>query len=471
MEMNEKITTHSVNPWIIFIYVTIGTFMVNIDSSIINVALPTLQKTFHVSIEQVQWVIVAYLLLITGILPFIGSLSDQKGRKRFFLFGIVIFIIGSTLSALAFNLLFLIVSRCIQAVGAAMIMGNVMGIVANIFQRGNRGKALGMIGAVVAAGTIIGPSLGGFFISQFGWRSIFLINIPLGIISILGSIFFLPSFDSEKKQKLQFDLSGALLFFLAMSTLLFFISNEKTIGWSSLGGLSLLIISVLAWIIFVRREKSADNPMINLKFFKNRQFTIGIIATFFYYFLMMSTYVLLPLYLSHVLKFPVFYIGLLMTPQAIVMIIASPLSGWLADKIGTLIPALIGMVIIALDLLLISQFDSTTTPHQIVVVMLILGIGFSLFASPNNVSVIESLPPSQSGIAGSLIATIRNFGQVTGTAVGILLLNIGLSKYSGDYVQAVNLSFIVNVMIALLTIIILAMQFKIKSKSRVEKQK
>ncbi len=167
---------------------------------------------------------------------------------------------------------------------------------------------------------------------------------------------------------------------------------------------------------------------------------------------MMSTYVLLPLYLSHVLKLPVFYIGLLMTPQAIVMIIASPLSGWLADKIGTLIPALIGMAIIALDLLLISQFDSTTTPHQIVVVMLILGIGFSLFASPNNVSVIESLPPSQSGIAGSLIATIRNFGQVTGTAVGILLLNIGLSKYSGDYVQAVNLSFIVNVMIALLTI-------------------
>lgn len=253
--MNHKQKFLSTNPWTIFFFVTIGTFMVNIDSSIINVALPTLQQTFDVPIEQVQWVIVAYLLLITGILPFIGKLSDQKGRKLFFIFGVGIFIIGSVFSSLAVNLIMLIVSRSIQAIGAALIMGNVMGIVANVFQKGSRGKALGMIGAVVAAGTIVGPALGGLLIDQFGWRSIFLMNVPLGLISIVGSAVFLPPLLPEKKQVLKIDVNGALLFFLAMSTLLFFISNAEKMGWNSTLGFILINLSILFWALFLFVEK------------------------------------------------------------------------------------------------------------------------------------------------------------------------------------------------------------------------
>lgn len=366
---------------------------------------------------------------------------------------------------MSFNLMMMIVSRAVQSIGAAFIMGNVMGIVANIFLKGNRGKALGMIGAVVAAGTIIGPSLGGFLIDQFGWRSIFLINVPLGIISIIGAGLLLPPLVSEKKQKVTYDLNGALMFFLAMTTLLFFITNAQTMGWNSKAGLIILSVSIISWILFVFIEQKAEQPMIDLAFFKNPQFTIGMAGLFIYYYLMLSTYVLLPLYFHNALELPVLHIGLLMTPQALVMIVASPLSGWLADRIGTLIPSLIGMSIITFDLFLMSRFSSLTSYADIIVTMAILGLGFAMFASPNNVAVIESLPASQSGIAGSLIATVRNFGQVTGTAVGILLLNLSLIKFENDYAEAISFVFTISIIIGIATLFILSLNFKSKART------
>lgn len=459
MEIIKK--NSKINPWIIFIFVTIGTLMVNIDSSIINVALPVLQKTFHAPINQVQWVITIYLLIITGILPFIGKLSDDKGRKKFFLWGVGIFIISSMLSAFALSLPMLIVSRAIQGIGGAMIMGNVMGIVANSFEQGNRGKALGMIGAVVATGTIVGPALGGFLIDQFGWRSIFLINVPLGLISIIGASYFLPSFkrDNENKQKSKYDIKGSVTFFIATSTLLYFISNVERLGVTSGISILLLVISALSWIAFFTAERKVQDPMVNLSFFKNAQFTIGIVSLFMYYYLMMSTYVLLPIYFDSFLNIPVLYIGLLMTPQAIMMIIVSPVSGWLADRVGTLIPSIIGMLIIAADIGWMITFNEQTSYADIIIVMAVLGIGFSLFASPNNVSILESLPASQSGIVGSLIATMRNFGQVTGTAVGILLFQIGASRFDGNYDSAMNFTLTFSVVIGVFALILLLLRF------------
>lgn len=463
--MKESIKPSQVNPWIIFLFVTIGTLMVNIDSSIINVALPTLQKTFDAPIIQVQWVITIYLLVITGTLPFVGKLSDEKGRKKFFLWGTAIFILGSALSGFASSITMLIVARAVQGIGGSLIMGNVMGIVANTFAQGNRGKALGTIGAVVAAGTIVGPALGGFLIDQFGWRFIFWINVPLGIISIFGTAYFMPPLDTNtgNGQKPRYDIAGSILFFLATSTLLYLLSNAEDVGWSSIMGITLMIISGLSWVLFFFAERKAASPMVDLAFFKNPQFTIGIISLFMYYYLMMSAYVLLPLYFDYFLSIPVLYIGFLMTPQAIVMIIVSPVSGWLSDRIGTLIPSIIGMLIVTLDLWWMISFNEQTTYFEIVMTMAVLGIGFSMFASPNNVSILESLPASKSGIVGSLIATMRNFAQVTGTAVSILLFNFGISRFN-DYDQAMDLAFTISVVIGIITTLILVFSFKLKPK-------
>lgn len=394
MEKKQSIKSSQVNPWVIFFFVTIGTLMVNIDSSIINVALPTLQQSFGAPIRQVQWVITIYLLVITGTLPFIGKLSDDKGRKKFFIWGVAVFILGSVLSAFATSLFILIVSRAVQGIGGAMIMGNVMGIVANTFPQGKRGRALGMIGAVVAVGTIIGPALGGLLIDQFGWRFIFWINVPLGILSMVGAYYCMPSLIPESgKQKVKYDIGGSVIFFIATATLLYFLSNAGEAGGiSGTAGITLLVVSILSWIAFFYTERKVADPMVNLDFFKNAQFTIGIVSMFMYYYLMMSTYVLLPLYFAYFLEIPVFYIGLLMTPQAIVMIIVSPFSGWLSDRIGTQIPSIIGMLIVTLDIWWMISFNGQTTYAEIITTMAIFGIGLSMFASPNNVSILEKSP-------------------------------------------------------------------------------
>lgn len=447
------------NPWLIFMVVTIGTFMVNIDSTMINVALPTLEEKLQVSLDQLQWVIIIYLLIITSILPFIGKLSDEKGRKKFFITGVAIFIVASSGSALSQNLYMLITTRAIQAFGGAMIMGNVMGIVANIFPLGKRGRPLGMIGAVVALGTIVGPSIGGLLIEHFSWRAIFLINVPLGILSIVGSLLLLPSLLPKGKTDSGYDIRGALLFFLAMSTLLLQLTNSEMIGWTSPAAIGIISISLLSWILFIFTENRVKNPMIELDFFKNKYFTINSMGNFFFYYLMMSTYILLPLFHHHVLDLSADKIGILMTPQAIVMVIFAPISGWLSDRIGTLIPSVLGMSVIAGSVFLMSQFSPTTPIANIVFTMALIGFGFALFGSPNNVSIIESLPPENSGIAGSLIATMRNFGQVSGTTVGILLLNIGLDRFNGSYAQATSFVFMTSTVIALVALSMLSSQF------------
>src|SRR5699024_5681242 len=312
------------------------------------------------------------------------------------------------------------------------------------------------IGAVVAVGTIVGPALGGLLIDQFGWRFIFWINVPLGILSFIGSSHFMPFLMPDfNNHKAKYDISGSVLFFMATATLLYFLSNvgEGEIGFTT--GIILLVVSILSWVAFFNIEKNADDPMVNLGFFKNPQFAVGIVSMFIYYHLMMTTYVLLPLYFAHFLEIPVFYIGLLMTPQAIIMIFVAQFSGWLADRIGMQLPSIIGMLIVTLDLWWMISFNAQTTYVEIVITMVVLGIGLGLFASPNNVSILESLPASKSGIVGSLIATMRNFGQVTGTAVGILLLNFGLGQFNGHYDQAMNLAFTVSVVIGFITILLL----------------
>lgn len=437
--------------WIAFATVVTGSFMVNVDSSVMNVALPVLKREFHVGPNVLQWVISAYLLVITGILPVVGNLSDRLDRKRVFIVGVILFTGGSIWCAFANSIAQLIFYRVIQSIGGSIIMGNVMSIVSYIFPAGQRGRPIGLVGSVVAAGTIVGPSLGGILISMYSWRSIFWVNVPIGILSIIASVFVLMPIRSDHLAK-KFDFLGSSLFFVGIVSLMFLISEGQTWGWLSTNSILSFGVSVIALTSFIWQELKFAYPVIDLSFFRSSTFTLGNISGYLSYVMMMVPGFLLPLYMHDVLHIPTAHVGLLLTPQAISMILFSPVGGWMADRFGAHWPATFGMLIGTLGLGLMALLHTASSYPEIVIALSIFGVGMGLFTSPNNVSVLESVPIEKSGLTGSLIAAVRNFGRVSGVAFAVLFLQI-----SGDDLQsakgfaaASSFAFILTVCIGLI---------------------
>lgn len=437
--------------WLIFASVVSGTFMSNVDSSIMNVALPVLERGFHVGPSVLQWVVSAYLLVITGILPIVGSLSDRMNRKTFFIWGVSLFTLGSILCTFSASIEQLIAFRVIQSLGGAVIMGNVMSIVVHIFPAGQRGKPLGLVGSVVAAGTIVGPSLGGILITWFGWRSIFWVNVPIGILAVLTTSIVLMDIPAKTTAK-RFDGWGAAYFFVAVCNLLLYVSEGQTWGWTSWSSWSTLSISLLGWFLFVRRELRTASPLIELSLFTSPAFSLGNLAGYLSYIMMMFPGFILPLYMHHVLHIPTAHIGLLLTPQAISMIVFSPLGGFLADKYGTTWPPFTGMILATVGLWLMSQLNATSSYTYIILALSLFGLGIGLFTSPNNVSVLESVPPEKTGLTGSLIATVRFFGRVSGVAIAVLLLQISGANLqtSAGFARASSYAFFGSIAVGLL---------------------
>jgi len=438
-------------PWLIFASVVSGTFMSNVDSSIMNVALPVLERGFHVGPSVLQWVVSAYLLVITGVLPIVGNLSDRMNRKTIFVWGVSLFTLGSILCTFSANIEQLIVFRVIQSLGGAVIMGNVMSIVVHVFPAGQRGKPLGLIGSVVAAGTIVGPSLGGILITWFGWRSIFWVNVPIGILSLLMTWIVLIDIPAKTTSK-QFDGWGAAYFFVAVCNLLLYVSEGQTWGWTSWSSWITLCLSLLGWCLFVRRELRTERPLIELSLFKSPAFSLGNLTGYLSYIMMMFPSFILPLYMHHVLHIPTAHIGWLLTPQAISMIVFSPFGGWLADKYGTTWPPLSGMILATIGLWLMSQLQATSSYMYIILTLSLFGLGIGLFTSPNNVSVLESVPVETTGLTGTLIATVRFFGRVSGVAIAVLILQIsgGNLQTSAGFAQASSYAFFGSIVVGIL---------------------
>ncbi len=462
--LREKLSAHSLYPWLIFFSVTTGTLMVNIDSSILNVALPVLEDYFHVGPQTFQWVISGYLLIITGILPIVGKISDLKGRKITFIIGISTFTIGSILSAISGTIYQLIAFRIVQGIGGAIIQGNVMSIIAHAFPQGKRGKALGFIGSIVAIGTIAGPSLGGFILEQYSWRVIFWVNVPIGLVSVIGASILLPA--SIKKQDEKLDYTGAIVFFIAMISLLLYVSNGQSWGWTSLISWVLLFISITVWIFFFIWERQVQTPLINFDFFNNPIFSVGNIVLYISFILIMIPSILFPLYLHNVRHVDMITIGIIMTGQALAMMVVSPISGWLSDRIGNDWPTIAGMSVISISLFMMGNLSNQSNVGMIILSLVIFGIGMSLFQSPNNVSILESVPVHQTGITGGIIATVRNFGRVSGVAITILLLQLNLTNHFSmqNYTDSVTFVFHAGGFLAFGGLLLLIYRFSIEKR-------
>ena len=463
---------NSTRKWIILAITSIGTFMGTLNSTIVNVALPVMSQEMNVSINAIQWVISAYLLTTVLLLLIFGKLSEFIGQKYIFAFGTLLFAIGSALCAFSHTLGMLTVSRIIQAVGSSGMFSMSMGIVSGVFPTSERGRALGIVGTMVAIGTIAGSSLGGILVSAFGWPSIFVINVPVGIIGSILSFVFLPKFSKRAKIK-SFDIMGTVSFslFILILFLALLFTQQNVLPAVCL--IPTVMIATIFLLIFIKVEKRSKSPLLDLKLFKNKEFSFGLIAAFFCFIILNSTMLFIPFYLQDVLRLSTLDSGLILSAYPISMGIVAPLSGWLSDRITYRPLAIVGMIVTAAAMLLLTTLNQSSSNFEVVILLCILGIGLSIFQSPNNARVMSSVPADKLGIASSTNALFRYIGLSSGTTLSMLIFSfsssINIGNLSGDFQAGTFLYGIAAVYIFDVVCALIAMAFSIpKVKKTIE---
>lgn len=399
--------------WLVLVAIGTSTFMTALDTSVVNTVLPVINRSFNSQIVTIQWVVTIYLLMVSGLLLSFGRLGDLRGHKPVFLSGFGIFLVSSALCGLAPSAGALIGFRGLQAFGAAMLAANSPAILTKSFPASQRGQALGLQATMTYLGLTFAPSVGGWLTDLFTWRAVFYINVPVGIVAFLLSWRYIP-LDEGSKNAERFDLTGALLFMAGLVTLLLGLNQASEWGWSSAPILILFITAALLLTAFVFVEKRQAYPMLDLSLFRNRIFTTSTTSALLNYMALFSILFLMPFYLLHGRDLSPSQAGLILTAQPIIMAIIAPLSGTLSDRIGTRIPAILGMAILAASLLLLSQLGPTTPLALVALLLGIAGLGTGTFISPNNSALMGSAPRHRQGIAAGILATARSVGMVLG---------------------------------------------------------
>jgi len=425
-----------------------GTFMATLDSSIVNIALPTITKELGEGLSISKWVIVIYLIVISGLLLPIGKISDLYGRRKVFALGLFIFALGSFFCGVSTSFKFLIFSRAIQGLGAAMLMANGPAIIATTFPSTELGKALGTLAMVVSVGLISGPSLGGLIISQFGWREIFWINIPVAFLGILFVFKYIKK-DPIKKKKFDFDWLGAFLQLLIVLLLIFIFDPPKiSVSGSSEFGLSRIIACGLIFIftsIFLRIELLSPDPLVDLELLKNRNFLTGNLAGFFCFLFYSSVAVLMPFYLQDLRGFSPQTAGFYMTTIPLVIFITAPITGRLSDQFGSKELSVLGSFIGGLTLFSVAGtfgggIAKDSSSIFIVTFLLLIGLAMGVFQSPNNNAIMGSVPAHKLGLASAMLATIRNMGMFVGVGLSTQFFLYQYTK-KNDYILALRFAF------------------------------
>ncbi|MDO8726900.1 MAG: MFS transporter [Candidatus Methanoperedens sp.] len=375
--------------WKAMFTVWIGMFMATLDGSIVNVALPTLTEYFKTDITTIEWVVMAYLLTITSLLLSLGRISDMTGRKMIFAGGLAIFTIGSGLCAISATENQLIFYRVLQGIGAAMLMATGIAIITHAFPPRERGKAMGLIGTVVAIGSMAGPVAGGFLIENVGWQSIFYINIPVGIFGTAMALTVLRKDETTSGQT--FDIPGALALFISLMALLLALSQGQESGWLSSYIILLFVLSIVFIIIFIRIETKAKQPMMELHNFRNRPFAAANISALINFTALYNVILLMPFFLQNELRYTPEEVGIIFLAVPLVMSVVSPLSGWLSDRTNSFLLSSIGIGISSVSILWLGFLSPTSGSIDVVLRLALLGLGMGLFVAPNNSIIMGAL--------------------------------------------------------------------------------
>ncbi|TAL67357.1 MAG: MFS transporter [Bacteroidetes bacterium] len=403
----------------VIISATLSSFLTPFMASSINIALPTIGREFGMSAIFLSWVASTYLLTAAMFLVPFGKIADIYGRKKVFLLGLIIYTASALFCAFSLNGYMIIIGRIIQGIGGAMIFGTGVSLVTSVVPANERGKIIGITISMVYVGLSLGPFLGGVLTHNFGWRSVFIFNIPLGSIAIYYVMFKLKGEWAEAKGE-KLDYYGSVIYGLSLLMLMYGLSQlPKTLGF-------ILVSAGLAGIVFfIIWEMKIDNPVLNMNLFRNNTvFAMSNLAALINYSATFAITFLLSFYLQYIKLLTPQGAGVILVTQPIVMAIFAPISGRLSDKIESRIIASIGMGLTVIGLILLTLLNEQSGKFYIITCLIILGLGFGLFSSPNTNAVMSSVERKYLGIASATVSTMRLIGQMLSMGIAMLVIAI-----------------------------------------------
>ncbi|MDQ5985394.1 MAG: Riboflavin transporter RibZ [Syntrophus sp. SKADARSKE-3] len=404
---------------IVLIATTAASFLTPFMGSAVNIGLPAVGHEFSLSAVMVGWVSYSFLLAAATVMIPIGRIADIWGRKKIFVYGLVAFTVSSFFCSIALSPAFLILSRTLQGLGAAMIFGTSIAILTSVFPAGERGRILGINVASVYLGLSMGPFLGGFLTEHFGWRSIFLVTVPSGLL-ILFLVLRKMKWESHGRKDEQFDYLGACLYMASLFSVMYGISSIKQSS-----GLYLTSAGIILFIVFIARERRTASPLFGeMPFRGNTIFIFSNLAALINYSATYAVSFLLSLYLQFIHGYNPFHAGIILLVQPVVQALFSPASGRLSDRIEPRLLASIGMMLTAGGLALLVLLDGHGTVFFIVMAQFALGLGFALFSSPNTNAIMSSVENTYYGVASGMLATMRLMGQTMSMAIVMLIISL-----------------------------------------------
>ncbi len=421
--MGSRVQSEAAYRWWVLGIVMIGTLMGAIDTSIVNVSIPAIMADFGVGLGDIEWVVTAYMLAFATLMPLTAWVSSRMGHKVLYIMALIVFTIGSVLCGLAWNLPTLIIARVIQALGGGALTPTGMAMIAEVFPPHERGKAMGWWGVGVIVGPAFGPTLGGYLTEAFGWRSIFMINLPVGLLGLLLALEILRSDKPHASLHKPFDFWGFISLSIFLVFFLLGLSKGEHEGWTSTYIVTCAILAVLGFIGFILAESIVEHGIVDLSLFKNSVFTVSMFVTFTRSAILFGGVFLLPLFLQQLKGLQETESGLLLLPGSLVIGVFMPISGRLSDKMGPRWLTLIGLFGLGTFMFMYRHIDLEWSNWNIILPTLVRGVGIGLLIAPIMAAALNSVPKAKASMASSML----NLVQQVGGSIGIAVLSTVLS--------------------------------------------
>ncbi len=420
----------SISPYRFFAIAATGTFLGTLEGSILNVALPTIADELQVAVDTVAWVVLAYTLTLVSLMMVYGAWAGHRGYYFAYRYGYTIFLIGTAICAVSQGFYMLVAGRVIQATGSAMLQAVGMGLITTVFPPERRGKGIGLMAMVVAAGLMSGPPLGGFLLEVWPWQSIFWVSLPVGGAGLLLSFLFLRRLEVPLRKK-PLHLTAAVSLSATLLSVMLWLSliDEYPAGdWRLMG---LAAIFVVAVVSFIRQESDPDTALIGLQIFNNRQFSTAVAAMFLMFAALGGTTILIPFYLQDVRHYSPRIIGLFLIILPVTMAFIAPVAGRISDRIGYRFLTSFGMALLLGGLYMIFNWQPRTPDLHLVLSLVAVGLGVAVFNSPNSSAMMGSVPETQRTVASSILSTTRVIGMSFGIAASTAIFAWFQRKYHG----------------------------------------